>query len=357
MMDRDELARAAQTTAERIAEFEAGSPPTLRQLSLMATRLDRPPAFFFTVPPDMPDVPAAPDFRGRAAGGLPPALAKQLRRAERRRVTLLELEDSIPSPTLPGATTRENVNNRADEFRAALGLSQDSPAPAGDRNEALKVWVDLLERHGYLVFQTTRIAIETYRGVSISHDKLPIVLLNGSDSPAGKIFTLFHEVAHIANRTSGLCVLNNRVGAETVANAFSAAFLMPTSAVREQLARLQGSPISLADALADRFKVSPLATGIRLRTLALIDEEALNQIWREADKRAATSRESQRSAGGHPPPWRLRYRDLGRPYVGAVARALEDERIDWLDAAYLLDARVPMAEQIFDEYHRAAAGS
>jgi Zn-dependent peptidase ImmA (M78 family) len=267
---------------------------------------------------------------------------------------LLELEDSVPAPTLPGATTKQNVDSRADEFRAALGLSPDSPVPAGDRNEALKAWTGLLERHGYLVFQTTRIAMETYRGVSISHGKLPIVLLNGSDSPAGKIFTLFHEVAHIANRTSGLCVLNNEVGAETVANAFSAAFLMPTSAVRERLESLQGDPIVLADGLADAFKVSLLAAGVRLRALALIDEPALSLIWREADKRAARRRASQKSAEGHPPAWRVLYRDLGRPYVGAVARALEDERIDWLDAAYLFDARVPTAEKIFDEYHRAA---
>src|SRR5699024_8428582 len=52
-------------------------------------------------------------------------------------------------------------------------------------------------------------------------------------------------------------------------------------------------------------------------------------------------------------PWRLRYRDLGSNDIGAVAHALEDQRVDMMDATYLLNARLPMVEQLLSEYYRA----
>ena len=60
----------------------------------------------------------------------------------------------------------------------------------------------------------------------------------------GRTFTLFHEVAHLINRTSGLCALREFVDEEAIANNFAANFLMPESAVRAQLngplARISG---------------------------------------------------------------------------------------------------------------------
>jgi len=55
--------------------------------------------------------------------------------------------------------------------------------------------------------------------------------------------------------------------------------------------------------------------------------------------------------------WRLRFRDLGSGYVGTIARALEDERVDWLEASYLLNAKTPMVQQMIDEYHRIENGA
>ena len=43
----------------------------------------------------------------------------------------------------------------------------------------------------------------------------------------GRTFTLFHEVAHLINRTSGLCALREFVDEEAIANNFAANFLMP----------------------------------------------------------------------------------------------------------------------------------
>jgi Zn-dependent peptidase ImmA (M78 family) len=43
------------------------------------------------------------------------------------------------------------------------------------------------------------------RGVSLPGDVLPIVILNGGDAHAGRIFTLLHELTHLLLRQGGVC--------------------------------------------------------------------------------------------------------------------------------------------------------
>ena len=352
-IERGELARAAGTSEGRIAEFEAGDTrPTLRQLEIIANKLDRTIAFFFTDPPDESDVPETADFRAGNGEPIPSRLAREMRRAEQHRDTVLELEGRPEKPALVGAINRRNLVARANEMRDLLGLTEDFTPPGGRDSQVLNFWRGLLERHGFLTFQTTKVELAVFRGLSIHHDVLPIILLNGADSNNGKVFTLFHEVAHLANRTNGMCVLSDDVNEESIANAFAADFLMPRSQVDRIASSASGTALERAKVMADTLKVSVLAAGVRLRTLDLISNEDLESIRLESDRRWEDSRESRRKRGGGPAPWRIRYRDLGSGYVGVVARALEDERVDLLDASYLMNARIPMAKQMIDEYHR-----
>mgnify|MGYP001679504639 FL=1 len=350
---RGELARAAGTSEGRIAKFEAGDTrPTLRQLEIIANKLDRTIAFFFTDPPDESDVPETADFRAGNGEPIPSRLAREMRRAEQHRDTVLDLEGRPEKPALVGAINRRNLVARANEMRDLLGLTEDFTSPEGRDSQVLNFWRGLLERHGFLIFQTTKVELAVFRGLSIHHDVLPIILLNGADSNNGKVFTLFHEVAHLANRTNGMCVLSDDVSEESIANAFAANFLMPRSQVDRIASSASGTALERAKAMADAFKVSVLAAGVRLRTLDLISNKDLESIRLESDRRWEDSRESRKNCGGGPAPWRIRYRDLGSGYVGVVARALEDERVDLLDASYLMNARIPMAKQMIDEYHR-----
>ncbi|AWE42786.1 hypothetical protein DDD63_08560 [Actinobaculum sp. 313] len=210
----------------------------------------------------------------------------------------------------------------------------------------------MLEQHGFLVFQATRIDLRVFRGLSIYHRTLPIILLNGADSYNGKVFTLFHEVAHLANRTSGVCTLDRDISAEAVANAFAANFLMPEAYVRATASASSESPSALAQKVAHEFKVSDFAAAVRLRVLDLITDEDLDLIQAGSERRWQEQREKQKQGKGGPPSWRLRYRDLGPTYVGTVVRALEEERVDLMDASYLLDVGIPTVHRMVDEYYR-----
>lgn len=348
----DELARAVGVQPERIEEFEsAEAMPTFRQLTLLANKLDRPLGFFFAPPPAIADVPDAADFRGRSEPGLPADLAKEMRRAEQHRDAVLDLAGSPDRALSAGEISWNNLAKRSQNLRRDFGLTDTFVPPESAFNQVFNFWRGLLEGHGILVFQTTKIGLDTFRGLSVHHETLPIVMVNGGDSAAGRTFTLFHEVAHLINRTSGLCALRETVNEEALANNFAANFLMPESTVRDNLARTD-DPTRAVEHLARHFKVSNLAAAVRLRRLDLIDDEDLDEIRSASDEQWERAREVTRQSDGFVPPWRLRYRDLGPTYIGTVARALEDRRVDLVDATYLLNARLPMVELMLSEYYR-----
>lgn len=348
----EELAKALNVKPGRVNEFEDGDArPTFRQLALLAAKLDRPLGFFFARPPERYDVPEAADFRGRGHGELPAALAREMRRAEQHRDAMLDLGWDTSRRIKTGAVGWTKVAARANELRQSFGLKDTFVPPESQNSQVFNFWRGLLEENGVLVFQTTGIAVDIFRGVSVHHDDLPLILLNGADSPTGRTFTLFHEVAHLINRTSGLCALRESVDEEALANNFAANFLMPEPAVRARLSKPDG-PLSVAEQLARHFKVSPLAAAVRLRRLDIIDDDDLEAVRADSEENWARQREAQSQKGGFVPQWRLRYRDLGPTYIGAVARALEDRRVDMVDATYLLNARAPTIEQMLDEYHR-----
>lgn len=347
-----ELAKALNVKPERVVEFEAGDArPTFRQLTLMAAKLDRPLGFFFARPPERPDLPETADFRGRGHDELPADLAREMRRAEQHRDAMLDLgwgaQCRIPTSTIDW----QSVATRAAALRQSFGLTDAFVPPESQNSQVFNFWRGMLEENGVLVFQTTGISLETFRGLSVHHDDLPTILVNGADSPMGRTFTLFHEVAHLINRTSGLCALLDSVDQEALANNFAANFLMPESAVRAHL-DWPVEPMTAAEQLARHFKVSLLAAAVRLRRLDIIADDDLEEVRSTSDENWQRAREAQKQKDGFVPPWRLRYRDLGPTYIGAVARALEDQRVDLVDATYLLNARLPMVEQMLDEYYR-----
>lgn len=149
-----------------------------------------------------------------------------------------------------------------------------------------------------------------------------------------------------------MCGLDDDVNEEATANAFAANFLMPKCRVDKVTSNISGTAFEQAKAIAEALKVSILAAGVRLRTLHLISDEDLESIRLESDRRWAHVRESRKSSAEALRHGGLATGDLGSGYVGTIARALEDKRVDLLDASYLLNARVPMVKQMIDEYHK-----
>ena len=122
------------------------------------------------------------------------------------RETLIELYELLeePPPEIPLDVNRnmewERAAERIGEF---LEFNRSELQQADNQYDALKFWKQTIETKGILVCQTsvnTRLSVdlETVRGFCIAQQPFPVIVVNPKDSPYARIFTLIHELVHIA---------------------------------------------------------------------------------------------------------------------------------------------------------------
>ena len=105
--------------------------------------------------------------------------------------------------------------------------------------DAFNGWKSAIEKLGVLIFQASNIKIEEMRGFSISAIPYPVIVLNRSDSPYGRCFSLIHELCHIMLDEGGLCISNqedeDHFKIEKFCNYVAGAALVPKDDLLEYL--------------------------------------------------------------------------------------------------------------------------
>ena len=128
-----------------------------------------------------------------------------MRRAIRRRDFALDLDPSVGStPLMPTASLAQNPEEVGERLRYWLKVEPSQVNQWRTNSFALTGWIRELASLGILVFQTSgahTVEIEEMRGFSIAEFPLPIIVLNGRDAPAGRVFTLFHELTHLMSES------------------------------------------------------------------------------------------------------------------------------------------------------------
>jgi Zn-dependent peptidase ImmA (M78 family)/transcriptional regulator with XRE-family HTH domain len=213
-----EVAKKVPVSVERLESWESGtSRPTINQLRTLANVYKRPIAVFYL--PEVPRTWRRPhDFRRIAdqfAMAESPDLRIEMRRALLRRraaLDLLDLEDSTP-PAL-GLTIKlgQQPEEAGKELRAMLDVGIETQKGWRDQYEAWNGWRDAVERAGILVTQLEGIEPGEASGVSFSERPLPVIAVNAKDPVRRRVFTLFHEIAHVLLNESGLCDLDDYSG-------------------------------------------------------------------------------------------------------------------------------------------------
>jgi Zn-dependent peptidase ImmA (M78 family) len=218
-----DAARSASQTPARLDEWETGAhTPTLNQLRGLANTYKRSVGVFFLR--EIPQVPRRPrDFRRvelSANGKLSPKAANGIRECEAKRDAALdihlELETEPPQWTLE-LPTRTPPERAAEVINESLGITMQDRRRWSNVYDALNGWKSAVEALGALVFQVSGVPVEEMRGCSISLRPLPIIVLNSADSPLGRIFTLLHEVTHIARGESSICDMTDETQARAIA--------------------------------------------------------------------------------------------------------------------------------------------
>lgn len=331
---------------EKLSEIEAGRiAPSFVLLKKAADIYKRPLAVFFLAqaPERQPEV---HDFRlqpGVMLRPYAPRLNNEIRQARLRRDDALELAQTLEEPT-PAFTHRATADEApeavASRVRALLGITLERQHGFRRNEDALKAWKAAVEAQSVLVFETSRITSEEMRGVSLPADVLPIIILNGGEAHAGRLFTLLHEFTHLLLRQGGVCDLapvddgSPVARIEAFCNAVAGNVLVPADALLAELPHQRSHAWNMdeLEVLASRFSVSRDAVLRRLLTLGRTTPAhyaAMRVRFLEENRRLSEERNNKKKEGaGGPPPSVMAVRNLGRPYIRLVLSAYSRERID-----------------------------
>lgn len=360
-------ARKMDLADDRVAAWEAGEiTPTIAQLRKAAELYKRPLAVFFLASPPK-DFDTLRDFRrleGAGAGTWSPALHDDFRRAHDQRDAVLELADldDVEPPSdwrIDPLPSGDDAIAKAGRERLLAIAPLALPTGGDHPYDHLNAWVAALESAGVLVMATSsgRVAIDEMRAFSLYFDSVPVIVVNGADSPRGRLFSLLHEYAHLLLHSEGLCDMTTDRRAVTVArmlearcNALAAAMLMPAEAVLANRVVVAHDSDDGAWTYADLKKaaapygVSAEAILRRLLTLGKVTQAFYAEKREEFLRAYQLDVNSERASGGN---WyRNTVRDRGKGFVRLVTDAHGRRLIDTHTAAAYLDVKAGQLDEL-----------
>jgi len=340
-------------------EWEHGiKKPTLTTLEKLAYSYKRPlAAFFLPAPPEEPPLPTdfrvLPEEQRRPLSRKARLAIRRARRVQSLATELMEMEGAKGEPVanIGGASPSDDPEITATRERDRLAMSVNDQLSFRNLYEAFSKWRVALEGFNIVVYQA-RIPPEEGRGFSLLDHMLPTIVVSMHDSIAARIFTLFHEYAHLLLGVSGICIPNetyhddaNMQEIERFCNHFAGAFLVPQHALeKDECARLIFRQSSVDDArlneIAQRFKVSRQVVLRRLLICGLI-----SRYQYEAKLAELQSREKRK----HPfyvHPARRCMMENGRLFVSLALEAREKGLITYSDLADYLSINLKHLDKV-----------
>mgnify|MGYP005811722193 CR=1 FL=1 len=330
----------------KIGQWLTGdSQPTLRQLESLARTTRTPLGFLFLTEPPEEQLPI-PYFRthGEESRSRPsPELfdtihVMQQRQAWMREYLTEEAQERLSIVRF--ARPDESATSIANSIRHELGLDEGWAAAQRTWTDALRVLRDVMESARILVVFNGVVGNNThrkldpseFRGFVLVDEYAPLVFVNGADSKAAQMFTLAHELAHLAYGSSAAFDLREMLPAddstEQACNRVAAEFLLPGHEVRQSWpsARNADEPFQV---LARQFKVSVLVAARRVLDLGLIPKTAFLEFYR------AYPEDERRAAGDQPGRGDFYANQnvrVGKRFAQAVIRAASEGKLLFSEA-------------------------
>jgi Zn-dependent peptidase ImmA (M78 family) len=306
------------------------------------------------MPAPLPKIERAPlqDFRafeGHPARRLSPETVLAIEEAYTDLELMGDLKEAAPQlfgvPLVPPYSLSNDPVSVAASERERMAVTPAEQFTWGGDREAFLRWRELVEAQGVFVYQLKLGGDET-RGFAMWDDReIPIAVIDASESGySAKIFTLWHEYAHLLLRTGGISNQNRNNSVERFCNAFAAHFLMPMSEFRREASLVAPRAGTWEDShvtrLANRFRVSKRSVAIHLETARLVPEGfygRMKALWQ--------SRPLPSTKGLATHPEKIANR-LGGRHISLVMDALRLGILNKIDAREYLDVRPDHFESV-----------
>lgn len=279
----EEIASKLKTSIENYKRIESGiKKPTYRQLELLSKYFKRPLSVFFLPKPPY-EKPIASSFRvlPKSENLYSKEFRLVLRKSRYYQSVARELMNAMGydvSSPINKYSLSDSPKTAAQKERENAGISIEKQLKWENAYEAFNNWRKIEEN--ILIFQF-KFSLKDARGFCLMGSP-PIIVINSSDNILARIFTLFHEYAHVLLGiseiyTEEIIIITDRK-IEEWCDSFAAEFLIPSNVVKEDpdfqiLIQLKENVLEILEELSRKYKVSKKAILVRLKTLNLISHK------------------------------------------------------------------------------------
>ena len=314
-------------------------------------------ALLLNAPPSEPSLPKY--FRRTGETGKPaPEVLFAIRKARHLQHISKSLEENMDTDERPSleAVTLDTLPERvAERERSSLGIDIGMQMQWKTPIEALKAFRASVEKKNIFVFQIA-IPKNKAQGLSLPDATAPVIVLNSKDMHERRIFTLFHEYAHLLLGKSGVCAEIGDATEDAIENwcdRFAGAFLVPKNALSAEISRKKIQHIAYPEVqtLAKSFNVSKRMLFVRLKVNGFIpvsESAALSKIFDRpyAEEKQPPKLKGAKKKGGGVPQDRKCVSEKGRRFISLVLANSERQKITTADALEYLSVKLPTLQKI-----------
>ena len=319
----EEVAKKLGTTTAKVQSWiDNVDSPTYKQAENLAYKVFKKPlAIFF-----MPTVPTVLSVKKKFRS-IPDYLFDlttyktrlAINKADFYKTVLYELYKRNPSesPIFKSIKTSFQADPKklAQHIRGILGISLDRQNQFRDKYKAFNYYRSALESKGIFTFQ---LPLEGDKAFCLLDEEFPIIIVNSGDSPYSKIFSLFHELAHILTENEDIykeitspAYTNNPL--EIFCNQVAAEVLVPISEFQLVYGiQIKSWNEEIVQAIANDYCVSKEVILRKLLELGIANSVTYSDFKKKWDKAYYRSE----SSGGDF--YRNKVSALGRTYVYKV---------------------------------------
>ena len=368
-LSQSDVAKRIKKDEKIVSEWESGELlPTFSQLEKLAYQIYKRPLVVFFLPEPPKETTVKEDFRtipDQDISALSPDVRLVIRKTKHHQVGLKEIysnknpaEHQIHKDL--SFRVELNIVQATTKVREYLKISFDFKKSISDAAAAFAAYRVILQDNGIFVFQYP---LKSVRGFSLTDKEFPVIVVNSSDSPTAKNFTLFHELCHILFNTGGvfrdfvkeeLIMELNEI--EKFCNEFASEFLVPAVEMAKQFTLGQDANNKVWDedkirSVATLFKVSKEVILRRLLDLNLTNRYQYGQMTKRWNEQYKLLRENRKKQEGGPPYQTLVISHLGKKYVSEVLESYHSGKLDVRRTANFLGVKVNQVSKIEDKIY------
>ena len=211
------------------------------------------------------------------------------------------------------------------------------------RKDALHYLIERAEKQGIFVGKTVsyhRLEVDDLRGLFVSNDYCPFIVLNRRDALSAQIFSFVHELAHFFRKSDALSnsldfrsTTRNVSSEEVFCNKVAAELLLPEQEFTKDFYNKAD-----IDSISELYKVSKLFIFYRLKELGKIRREIQRnlekEIERETEESLRAKAEKEKKDGGN---YTNSMKDSnGSLFNRTVHASYLENKIGYVEAANLL---------------------